>query len=587
MALVDNAWYIDYGDGSTTGYFAVAAWAASTAYSAGDLRKQTSPTAGNERVFVCVVAGTSGGTEPTWVLTRGAKTTDNTITWQEVTGVAGVNGDVTNTPNWTTIKNTAVSLGQVIKRDSAASYQICTTAGTAGNGTEPAFSNTAGTTTTDNTVTWTSLGVVGNFTGWQAPHARLENSFGTDWGQAGNSFFISNSSAQTQGSALTITVPGTASSPVYVYSVTKTTVPPTNSNVSTGASIATTGASSINISGAGAYWNGVTFSSGSGASLAGINTVNTSNSVMIYDNCVFTINNTNASRMNLSSPTSGGSFSKFYNCTFNVADNTSGGFYAATVNGSVEIYGGIVNVGANVPNNLFNLMPSTVIIDGLDISALGSGKTIITNTTGANTKFIIFKNCKLGASVTKANNPTLTGQKFIFINSDSGATNYTHDLYTTTGNQSVESTIVRSGGATDGVTPISWKIDTNTAPTWSVPFETLPIAVWNKITGGSITLTVYGIWGGGAVPNNDDIWMEISYLSSSSTPISTTVTTTKANTLVTATALSSDTSTWGGSTTKFKMASTFTPQMKGYIYVRIKVAKISSTFYIDPLPVIS
>ena len=184
MALVDNAWYVNYGDGSTTGYYAITKWATGTAIAAGALRRQnTTPSVGNERVFVCIVAGTTHATtEPTWTVTRGGKTTDNTVTWQECTGIAALNGDATNTPSWTIsatppggVKNTAVTLGRVIKRNNGASYQICTTAGTAGNGAEPAFSNTAGTTTADNTVTWTSLGVVGNFTGWQAPHARLAN----------------------------------------------------------------------------------------------------------------------------------------------------------------------------------------------------------------------------------------------------------------------------------------------------------------------------------------------------------------------------------------------------------------------------
>jgi hypothetical protein len=61
-----------------------------------------------------------------------------------------------------------------------------------------------------------------------------------------------------------------------------------------------------------------------------------------------------------------------------------------------------------------------------------------------------------------------------------------------------ESTIVRTGGATDGTTPISWKVITANS-TYSVPFQCPPIAIWND-TGTGQTATIECIWGGGAVP---------------------------------------------------------------------------------------
>ncbi len=57
---------------------ALTAWAASTAYSLGDVVRASTD---NGNVFRCVVAGTSGGTEPTWVTTSFRETADNTVVW--------------------------------------------------------------------------------------------------------------------------------------------------------------------------------------------------------------------------------------------------------------------------------------------------------------------------------------------------------------------------------------------------------------------------------------------------------------------------------------------------------------------------
>ncbi len=58
------------------------AWAATTAYAAGDVVR---PVTGNGHLFRCTVAGTSGGTEPTWVTTSGRETADGaTVKWAEI-----------------------------------------------------------------------------------------------------------------------------------------------------------------------------------------------------------------------------------------------------------------------------------------------------------------------------------------------------------------------------------------------------------------------------------------------------------------------------------------------------------------------
>ena len=175
MAFADTTWYCNAGDQSTTGHYAVAKFAVSTAYTAGQLVRQlTTPAVGSERVFVVIVAGTSASSEPTWVLTRGAKTVSNTVTFQECTGAAALNGDADNTPNWATAEgHRAPTLGAIIQAQQRRELPDLSRPPARIGASEPAFSDTAGTTTTEGTTTWTSLGPVSNFTGGQAPFARL------------------------------------------------------------------------------------------------------------------------------------------------------------------------------------------------------------------------------------------------------------------------------------------------------------------------------------------------------------------------------------------------------------------------------
>ena len=585
MALVDNAWYIN----SVT-YGTVTAWAASTAYAAGDSRRQlATPAVNSERCFVCIVAGTSLGTEPTWVITRGGKTTDNTVTWQECTGVAAINGDLTNTPSWTItatppggVKNTAVDLGQVIKRDNAASYQICTTAGTCGNGAEPAFSDTAGVTTADNTVTWTSLGVVGGFTGWQYPHARLKNAVTATWGADGDNFYLASEHAETQAAANSIALNGVLASPSNYLCVTKTTVPPASANLTTGASITTTGANAFSMAGNSyAYLQGITISCGSGAVTSALQI--TSGGVKIYKNCTLIKAGTTQNNAAISAS---GTFADvtLINTTLtfgNVSDKFSNGNAA-----EVTWLDTPSAIGGTAPTaGLFNLSSGgAVVCNGVDLSAM-------TSVTGIASGFghLQLVNCKMRAAAT-ISTPTARKLSLSLIASDSTTTNYRHEKYLYEGTQTVETTIVRTGGATNGTTPIAWKIITTANSTLAFPFESLPIAIWNDTNAVARTVTLYGIWGGGAVPTNADIWFELNYMGSSATPISSFATCGVADVLAAGTNLTTDTSTWGGSTTKFLMSVTLSspqPSMKGAIYLTVKAAKASSTFYIDPKPVIT
>ena len=240
-----------------------------------------------------------------------------------------------------------------------------------------------------------------------------------------------------------------------------------------------------------------------------------------------------------------------------------------------------------MPTFLFSLGGDLARVEGVDLSgATGGIAEGVIGTTGA----LILKDCKLAASPTIISLPATPGQAVLdvqIVRSDSGDTNYRSERHNYLGVQTTETTIVRTGGATDGTTPIAWKIVTSANSRWEWPFECLPITIWSDSAGIPVTVTVQGIWGGGVVERNDDIWIDCEYLGTSGVPLGATATSTKANGLIADAAYSAGSGTWGGSTTKFQMTVTMTPQEKGPITIYVRAALASTTFYIDPKPEIS
>ncbi len=80
-SCTENAIDIKIGnqDGTTPREIGATAWAATTAYSVGDVRR---PTTRDGFAYIVVSAGTSGGSEPTWNNRWKRDTTDGTVTWR-------------------------------------------------------------------------------------------------------------------------------------------------------------------------------------------------------------------------------------------------------------------------------------------------------------------------------------------------------------------------------------------------------------------------------------------------------------------------------------------------------------------------
>ena len=432
---------------------------------------------------------------------------------------------------------------------------------------------------------WSGATGSNNGSSWANAFTTLTTAFATE--VAGDTIYVAHDHAESTGAAITLTSSGTLSNITKVICVDRAgSVPPVSADRRATAQVTTTGAFGINLAGAAVHYDGIIFNCGTGVSAAVLTIGTGANANYRFDNCSFRSNTTAAQAGTIQMGTGlvGG--------ILVVLNNTTMSFGA--VGQSILPY--VHLKWRNTLSALLGTIPTSLFVPGVargcsvecigvDFSAAGSGKTLVDGVTsptqGASFKFV---DCKLNASVTKSATPTSSGQPEIeFIRSGSAGVNYTVASIRATATLTEETTIVRTGGASDGTTPIAWKVVSTANCGYSLPFECPPIAIWNDTTGASVTATVEGIWGGGAVPNDDEIWLDVEYLGDASSPQGLFVNDGKADLLATAAGQASSSATWGGSTTKFKLNVSFTPQQKGWVYARVKCAKASSTFYIDPL----
>ncbi|AWM37023.1 hypothetical protein GobsT_50750 [Gemmata obscuriglobus] len=568
--LTGQTWYVD-----STKWSAVTAWAAATVYTAGQLVRQlATPAVNSERVFVCVVGGTSGGSEPSWVTTHGAKTTDNTVTWQDVTGKAAVNGKAALTSDWTAAKSTAVSLGVVIKNVAGTHYFICTTAGNAGTGSEPAWNTAAGATTADNAATWTSLGAVGTFSAWGAPAARLGVYMATGFFHAvGDVIRFNSAHAETQASALAYaaTSSGNGTKKTAFLCVDDADA------LATGGSVTTTGASAVSL-GMYYYVYGLTVNAGTGANAAAIALGASSGNV--FERCTFNRVATTAANVTVGGGTSGDN--EFRDCAFTFGN--AGDQLSLNV-GRGRFSGGSIAATGTVPTTLLvNGGSGTYRFRGVDLSGV-TGTLAALGTTPTD---VYLESCRLGSGVTKqpsgSNSPI--NLRLYLHNCDSSATNTSEYENAAAGIVQTETSVVRTGGASNGTTPMSWLVTSGANTSYYQPLVTSELVQWQDTTGNSKTATVELTTD--TALTNADCWLEIEYAGNSGHPLASVVTT-RAAPLATPAALTTSSAMWGGTakTYKYKLSAAFTPQMKGPVKARVSVARASTTLYVDPLIVIT
>jgi hypothetical protein len=412
---------------------------------------------------------------------------------------------------------------------------------------------------------------------WALAKADLTGAAAID--AAGDVIYLSQAHSESTAGALTIALAGTSASPTKVIGGNDAAEPPTA--VSTAPKVVATGTNSITITGGGIYFYGVQFEAGSGSSSTlFLNLGNSNSSDVEFEACAFRLVTTGGG----STIALGTGFSLFKNCTFKFAAAGQ----SADAKGQVVVSGGSLESGGTSPTNMFSMNSSAarLFVEGFDLSNASSGVNIF-KPTAAPARALI-RNSKLPASWSGSlvNGTLQAGERYEMHNCDATDTNYRMAISDYAGSAITETTIVRTGGANDGTTSLSWKlVSTANAEYPNITFDTAEIVQWNDTTGSSKTCTVEIITDNVTL-TDAECWLEIQYLGTSGFPLGSFVSDSKADVLATAANQATSTETWTttllDTPVKQKLVATFTPQEKGFVHAVVRLAKASTTVYVDP-----
>jgi hypothetical protein len=419
---------------------------------------------------------------------------------------------------------------------------------------------------------------------------------------AGDNIYVSDDHAENSSSAaISLAFAGTLTAPVKLLSVNDTSDPEPPTALAAGATVSTTGNYSIGINGS-VYAYGLTFitsSAGGNNGSASINLSPNGNTIQRFENCTFKILSTStAPYFNLHGANLAVcSDVKLINCSFRTGRADNQRIIAYGIN--VHIQGGTFQQeSGSYSGTVFQPFGATgeglskFLVENFDISGCASTVSLFYPPgAGGNAGAIAtIRNSKLpsgwSGSLVSGTWAQAVGMRCEMYNCDSGDTNYRLWIQEYAGSILSETTIVRTGGASDGTTPIAWKmITTSDAKFEGARLASPEIVQWNETTGSSITATVEVITDGVTL-TDQEAWIEVDYLGTSGVPLGSVASDIETDILTAAENQTTSSETWTttglSSPVKQKLSVTFTPQEKGYLQATVVLAKASTTMYVCP-----
>ena len=397
---------------------------------------------------------------------------------------------------------------------------------------------------------------------------------------AGDTIYVSQSHSESPAAATTLAWAGTAANPVRVICANDGAEPPTA--LSTTGIVGTSSNMTYTLANS-AYVYGLVINVGTGATSTAAFNFNGSAHRLVLENSSINLLNTNGGNRIATNPSNG------QQCALTLINSnvSFAGTQGIAINQcDFQWHGGAITA-ASTTSNLFTVAGDgfRISVDGVDMSTLASTANLFVGSTVMGRA--VFRNCKLPATWTGVLGvPTSSTQFLEMYNCDGGDTNYRLWLSSFAGTVRDETTIVRSGGASDGTTPMAWKLASTVNASFSgSQLESPEIVVWNDTTGSAKTITVEIITDNVTL-KDDECWLEVQYLGTSGFPLGAFLTDAKADVLAAPANQTSSTEAWTttGLTTpvKQKLSVTFTPQEKGFVHAKVMLAKPSTTVYVCP-----
>ena len=369
---------------------------------------------------------------------------------------------------------------------------------------------------------------------------------------AGDNIWVAHTHAETTAAAVTWTDPkGTLADPIKIICVNKAgSVPPVSADLRTTATVSTTGASTLTLCSTASramYVYGITFTAGSGAVVASLvlSAAGSATVHQVFEACAFRLGGTSSTTISTGAATS---YLVCRNCTFQFASVT----HSIAILPAVIWDGGSIT-GSNVPTNVFGLSGATTlprIFRNFDFSLASTGKTLFP--LAANRVSIVLENCKIDPLATLVSRGTVVGGNVTLIRTDSAETSYrTAVMGDYAGDLTTSITVVRTGGASDGVTPVSWKLETTANAEWTIPLAALPIWKFNDTADAEINVTIEGVADPrafSALPTNKEFWIDLAYQGTAGSSLGLTASGT-ADVISAGTALTASTEAWDSAAT--------------------------------------
>ena len=404
--------------------------------------------------------------------------------------------------------------------------------------------------------------------------------------------WVKNTHNETQSTTNALTFPTSAG--LKVLCTSDTSQPPTS--VTTGGLLRTSATGVISLDGF-AYIYGLEFRPGEGNNTSSPQ-LNIGSTIvaqgLVLDTCKGTMASTGSALMQLCGGASGSAREYYVELINFTAKFGAVGQSIAFRNGRQRIKNMSIDAAGSAPTSLFKFTVgcnSDTLVEASDLS--GKAWTNLAN-VGVNAGGrLTVRNCKLPSSITvvTGTNPDTAGPIVRMHNCDSGNTNYRFSEQYYEGSIVNENTIVKTGGSSDGVTPESFKMVSSANTQIWTPLRSPEFVQKVTTTGSALTCTVDIMHDNVTGLKDNEVWLELEYLSDSGTPLGTYTTDRASSVIASGSTQPSSSASW--TTTGItnpnaqKLQITFTPQQKGYVICRVALAKASYTVYVDFEPTIA